>query len=269
MINEYLTYLKDNRNLSDNTIEGYNNDLRQFVKYAAAQGLRWSTIRKQHIEDFLAQLKRSDIAPTSINRKLSSIRGLMTWANHNGMIPTNPSRWIRAQKTEEKLPVAANKELLERYLATSPSTYQARIVHALISLLMDTGIRIQEAIDLRIEDVNTQQRTIMIHGKGRRERIVYYTELTERHCGLVGNMRPHYLIPISDQRTLRYMIYSELKGANIHPHAIRHLFATNLLENGADINVISKLLGHKSVKTTERYAKVSDSTMRTQYYQYH
>lgn len=272
MIQEYITYLRNNRNLASNTLEAYSKDLRNFATWAAPRGLRWSTIRQEDIENYLAEQHRAEAAATSINRHLASIRGLFTWAHHRGMLTTNPARWIRAQKTAEKLPYAADEEALTRYLDTPATTDRARTIHALIALLKDTGIRIQEAIDLRIEDVETKSQTMRIHGKGRRERTVYYTQLTIEHCSKTAGQRLGYLIPISSQRTLRLMLSEELKtvsDARIYPHAIRHLFATSLLTAGADINAIAKLLGHKSVKTTERYATLSDNATRAQYLQYH
>lgn len=270
MIQEYLEYQKKRRGLADNTLEAYAKDLLSFVGYAKRNGLRWSTLTKQDIDGYLSELDSEGKTAATINRHLSSIRGLLTWANHEGLLTTNAARFCQLKKQEERLPEQAPTEAIERYLAMDAHTERREVIQALLRLLLDTGIRIQEAIDIRRSDFNLDDMSITIHGKGRRERKVYYQQRTIEKMVRIGGRYGDNLLPQWTQRTYRQEIINELRplGIRTHPHALRHTFATSMLNKGADINVVSFLLGHKSVKTTERYAKVSNVTAMQQYRQF-
>lgn len=265
MIQEYLTYLQKNRNYSDNTIIAYANDLQAFVQYAKNEGWRWSTITKQHIDQYVASL-HDHYEPKTINRRISSLRSMLQWAMRNSYLPQNPARFVQSQKLASTLPETADKEALISYLSTPANSEQSEIIHSLIALLLDTGIRLQEAIDIKCEDINVNQRSIIIHGKGNKQRIVYFTYRTIEHNLRTANRRKGYLLPIENQHTLRYMMYDELRGiTHTHPHAIRHLWATEMITNGASLQAVSTLMGHQSVKTTERYTHIANSWVKAQY----
>lgn len=270
MIQEFLDYLRTNRNLSENTIQAYAQDLHNFVDYCKVIGLRWSTIEQSDIEDYVSNMHEAGKAAATINRHISSIRCLFTWAQTHGLLQKNAARYVRSYKQSESLPTIADKEALMKYLDTEAKTMKSRTIHGLIALLLDTGIRIQEAIDIRKEDIDMKTMSIKIHGKGRKERKVFFTTLMMQHCCSLLDLREGYLIPIENQRTLRYWMYEELKGiTKTHPHAIRHLFATSMLENGAEITAISHLLGHNSITTTQRYSHVTCNYAENQYRLYH
>lgn len=265
MIQEYLTYLEKNLNYSENTIRAYSNDLQGFAKYAKTMGWRWSTLTKQQIDQYVASL-HDHYEPKTINRRISSLRSMLQWAMRNSYLPQNPARFVQSQKLASTLPETADREALISYLGTPATSEQSEIIHALIALLLDTGIRLQEAIDIRCEDINVNQRSITIHGKGNKQRIVYFTDRTIEHNIRTANRRKGYLLPIENQQTLRYMMYDELRGiTHTHPHAIRHLWATDLIANGASLQAVSALMGHQSVKTTERYTHIANNWVKAQY----
>lgn len=265
MIHEYLTYLQQNRHYSENTVKAYQQDLHHFISWAKPHGLRWSTLTKQDIDAYVAsQYKQT--APSTINRRITALRTMLRWAMINGKVANNPARFVQAVKTTTSLPTVADKDALNRYMATEATTDKTVIVQALLAVLMDTGIRLQEAIDIRIEDINNQEKSIRIHGKGKKERIVYYTDRLIKYCYKVGNRRLGYLLPINDQMTLRYMMYDELRPyTRTHPHAIRHLWATEAISKGANIKAVAALMGHESVKTTERYTHITNEWLKSQY----
>lgn len=266
MIQEYLTYLEKNRNYSDNTIRAYRIDLQEFVKYAKTEGWRWSTLTKQHIDQYVAAL-HDHYEPKTINRRISSLRSMLQWAMRQNYLSQNPARFVQSQKLATTLPETADREALISYLSTPANTEQSEIIHALIALLLDTGIRLQEAIDIKCEDVNVKERSITIHGKGNKQRMVYFTDRTIEHNLPTANRRKGYLLPIENQQTLRYMMYDELRGTtHTHPHAIRHLWATDMIANGASLQAVSTLMGHKSVKTTERYTHIANTWVQAQYH---
>lgn len=270
MIQEFLDYQRDRKGLSENTIESYKKDLAQWVVYAKSKDLRWSTITKQDIDTWLISMHKAGKKPATINRHLSSLRGLLTWAHHEKLLTDNPARYCQLMKQEEKLPEQAPTDAIKRYLSNEPTSERSEVMHALIAILYDTGIRIQEALDLMIEDFDTNEMSIKIKGKGSQQRKVFYSTMTITHLVRIGGRYGRHLFPQYEQRTYRMMMYEELKpiGIRTHPHALRHSFATRMLNNGADIKIVSWLLGHKSVKTTERYAKVANETARQQYRQY-
>lgn len=266
MIQEYLTYLEKNLNYSENTIRAYSSDLQGFVQYAKTKGWRWSTLTKQHIDQYVADLHEI-YEPKTINRRISSLRSMLQWAMRNSYLPQNPARFVQSQKLATTLPETADRESLISYLSTPTNSEQSEIIHSLIALLLDTGIRLQEAIDIKCQDINVNQRSIIIHGKGNKQRIVYFTDRTIEHNIRTANRRKGYLLPIDNQQTLRYMMYDELRGiTHTHPHAIRHLWATDMIANGASLQAVSALMGHKSVKTTERYTHIANTWVQAQYY---
>lgn len=264
MVNEFINYQRSIKGLSPLTLRAYEKDIRQFVSWAQPKGLRWSTITKQDIDNWVRSIEEK--APATRRRKITAVRAIFTWAHHEGLLAENPARYLQSPKLAETLPMGAEPEKIANYLDTVPTTREAIICHALTALIADTGIRLQEAIDLRCQDVNIEQQTMTIHGKGNKQRTVYFTQLTVEHCARTANMRLGYLIPLTDQWALRKIMYTEL---GTHPHALRHMFATKLLNNGASLTTIGKLLGHKHSSTTERYAKVADRTARAEYNMYH
>lgn len=264
MKREFLEYEEKVRNLSQLTLKAYEKDLGAFISWAGSQGYRWSTISQADIEQYIMYLHDEGAAPATIRRAISTLRQFFTWAHHRQLLSENPARWLQSPKLKKRLPVAADLRSIWVYLQQPATTWEQQVAHAYAALLSSTGIRLQEAIDIRLEDVNTQDHTIKIHGKGRKERIIYYLSNSTRHWEKLAGQRPGFLLPISDQRTIRTIIWKEL---HTHPHAMRHAFACLMLRQGAALPVISKILGHESVKTTERYARVIDAEVKQQYYQ--
>lgn len=266
MITEYITYQAKVRNLAANTLRGYEKDLRAFARWASPQGLRWSTIAQADIDTYTSMLHDKGRKPASIRRAISSIRTLLSWAHHQQIIESNVARYCQSPKLSSTLPMPADMKKLAAYLDSPTITSQAATIHAIVALILDTGMRIQECLDVRCQDIDVKQHTIKVHGKGRKERLVYFTERTIKHCARVANKRAGYLIDESDQKAIRYMMYAE---CGTHPHAIRHTWAMMMLNNGAPIESVSALMGHASVKTTERYAKLVNTTLAEHYKQYH
>lgn len=268
MIKEFLEYSSKVKNLSENTINSYRKDLSTFTQWARSEGLRWSTIKKKDVDNFSAYLHERQKSPATIARHITSIRQLFQWAMNEGILQSNAARYCSSPRKEYKLPSTIDQSEIERYLASEASTDQSRTIHALAALIVDTGIRLQEALDIRIEDIDATNQTIKIHGKGRKERLVYYSQLTMRHCSATCNKRRGYLIDEASQIRIRYMMYSEM-GCKVHPHALRHTFATTMLNNGASIMSVQSILGHASVQTTERYCALSANNVRRAYNKFH
>lgn len=267
MIKEFITWVQDVKHLQPNTAIAYEKDLRSFAIWASAKNLRWSTISQEDIEAYVADLNQEGKSAATIRRKVSVIRRLTTWAYYHHIVETNAGKYVSSPKERETLPVPADKQMIIEFLQKPARNEEMKIAQAVVAIAADTGARLQEIIDIKREDIDGQQHTIKIHGKGGKERIVHYTNAIVPYCGAVYGKRESYIIPITNQRTIRYYIYRYC--GNTHPHAIRHLFATEMLNNGCDLVTIGRLLGHKSVTTTERYSHLSAATTRHQYETYH
>lgn len=178
-----------------------------------------------------------------------------------GYTGENPARYVSTPKLDKTLPKPIEKEAIKK--AIENSTPRTR---AILSILYETGIRISELMALNKQtDIDPTTHRINIKGKGSKERVVYYGELTS---STLNDLQ----IKDMTAREIRWDVWHALKpysnAKQLSPHAIRHTYACTMLQNGADIKVIQALLGHETVKTTERYAQVSGQQVATQYKQY-
>lgn len=263
MIQNFVNYLSINRGLSQHTVRAYEANLREFAKYIAttAPGTRWSTVTKKQIDDYVRQLVAEGLKPTSIKQHIAAIRTFYKTIKALGYDGTNPAQYVSTPKRARQLPKLVEPEAINAMLNSST----VMNTKAIVAIIWETGIRLSELQAIRAQDIDSRQQSIKIHGKGKKERTVYYGELTKRYGRYlrVASMTP---------RDIRQAVYEGLRpysqAEQLSPHAIRHSFATRLLNNGAPIEVISKLLGHESVTTTEIYCQLSNETTRQLYRHY-
>ncbi len=260
MIQEFLTYISQVRNLSSETIYGYSKDLGLFVEYMKPLSMTWRSLRKKDIDAWLMDMERAGLQPATRNRRLATVRSLLTWAHHEGLLPTNEARYCQQAKQKETLPKPLNTDEIDKYLNQQHVSTLEMVIAALIAVMVETGARIGEALAIKQADINTAEKSIILNGKGKRQRKVYYGKRTEKHlqpfiASVEGGIFPNW-----HQQYYRAEIEKALYGktGKMTPHQLRHTFATALLNNGADITTVSHLLGHKHIETTMRYAKVSN-----------
>lgn len=266
MIKEYLTYIETVRGLSANTIEGYRKDLREFVKYAADRGLRWSTLQERDVDGWLREQAQAGIAPRTRNRRLSALRGLLNWAHHKGILTQNAARFCQQAKKPDSLPKPTDLAAIDRYLGERQPGTAANIAALQIALMVESGLRISEAIMLTMEDIDTTRKTIRLRGKGNKDRYTFYGARVERELmPLMGGKGR--LFPDWSTQFYRRNIEEQLRPFTgvITPHQLRHTFATSQLNAGMPISTLSMMLGHTSVETTQVYTRVAVDTARTQY----
>ena len=255
MIANYLTYLRDIRNYSENTIISYQNDLRAFSKWAKSHmdNARWSEITRTDIDRFISDMVAAGMAPASTNRRLAAISGLYGYMKREGYNIENPCKFESRRKLSKSLPNTINEEELKRAYDNASGA-----VKTMLGILCTTGIRIQELLDLKWEDINLIDCSLCINGKGAKERMVYTTEkvLTDIAAYKTA-MNPHGQMFCISQRTARHMIWESLKpycnAKQLSPHVIRHTWATRLAKNGANVSQIGTLLGHEHLETTQKY----------------
>lgn len=258
MITEFLTYKKKIQNVADGTVTEYGKNLRAFATWVNINhpGTTWTSVTKQLIEAHMIALHDAKLKPRTITLRLAAIRSLYNWMITQGMMKNNPARYIQTPKAGSTLPQTCAIDALSKYMAKAATSQETKEVQALIAILVETGMRLQEALDVRPSDINKTEMSIVVNGKGNKQRKVYYGEMTRQKMNaLAATVNTAKGFFQHDQRWYRETMSEEMKGTinYIHPHMLRHTYATQLLTAGAQLKYVSELLGHESVKTTERY----------------
>lgn len=262
MIQEFTTYLQTCKGYSPATCEEYRKDLSKFVGWLRDNTTirRWRDVDQDTVQQYVADLVTDGLQAPTIKRRTSCLRSFYNWARIKRMTDTNPAQYVSTPKKAKKLPVLARPQDIRHSLQSPTVDNNAKLA---IALLSETGMRISELCSLTPNDINPDTHSIKINGKGNKERIVYYGNNTERLLETIKNNSGRIIK--TDTRETRHAVYMAT-GAT--PHTLRHLYATTLLNNGADIKAISTLLGHESVQTTEIYTKMDTHTLRDTYNQY-
>lgn len=275
-ISQYLEYLELEKGLSQNTIDSYRRDLYEFADYSQC-GI--NEVDRTILSTFIRHLKERNLAPTSIIRKVASLRGFFKWAYSMEVIKANPASTLEQPKIPQRLPKVISLKEIEQMLHSGLNPLQALIVE----LLYSCGLRVSELVNLKVTDIDTKSRYLRCFGKGSKERIIpvghqaidkLKTYLPEREFRIKKyNLDTKRLLITETGRLInRQDVYNFIheRGKFIHknisPHTLRHSFATHLLENGADLRVVQELLGHSDVSTTQLYTHVSKKRLKEVYF---
>jgi integrase/recombinase XerC len=293
---EFLDYLRLNRHASAHTVDAYDSDLTQFLACAAQQrGSTATTLTPndldlQVIRAFLADLYVQGQSRASVGRKLSALRTFMRYLRREGWIESDPSALAVSPKREQKVPAHLSVEEMTRLLDTPDlGDPLGRRDRAILELFYASGLRLSELVNLNLEDVNLNGRIARVMGKGAKERLVPFNTATvtavrawlrdravlrsklngrgrqeDRSDYMSNDAEPLFvnarggrLTGRSVQRLVARYVASCSTRFGISPHALRHSFATHLLERGADLRAIQELLGHVQLSTTQRYTHVN------------
>lgn len=284
-VNDYLDYLQYEKNYSKYTILNYKDDIEEFIDYIESEGLKFKDIVYSDIRFYLMYLKDNKHDDnSSIDRKLSSLRGFYKYLANNNIVQTNVFSLVNGVKKAKKLPrFFEYNELEELFNACNLDNALGQRDRLILEMLYATGVRVGELVNVKIEDIDESSRTILILGKGNKERYVTYGDycseildlyLKEGYAKLNINNSPYLFLNskggrISD-RGVRYILDQIIKKTsikkNISPHMIRHSFATHLLNAGADLLSVQKLLGHESIKATQIYTHVTTDRLKEVYF---
>jgi integrase/recombinase XerC len=298
-IDEFETYVADARRYSPQTVRAYRGDLDRFAGFwerefgeSGASRAPLSRVDTLAIRSYLASLHRARLASRSLARHLSTLRSFFRWACREGHLEKNPARAIPAPRLPKTLPRAMTLPDTERLLEADEDSPFPERDRALFELLYATGLRVSEAAGLDLEDVDFASRLLRVIGKGNKERIApfgetagdslasYLPERARRRKGspaaereegepLFVNARGGRLTTRSMARLLKRRLRAAGLPAEISPHALRHSFATHLLEAGADLRAIQELLGHASLSTTQKYTHLDAARLREVYRRAH
>lgn len=288
-INDYLAYLKDIKRYSEFTVENYERDLKSFKKYLDDDGeLSYLTIDKYQIRDYISlKLQNNSLKQRSLNRHLSALRGFYSFLVDNKKIEANPFTLIRSLKVEKKLPqVLSEGQIKELYnYKTSKDDLLNYRNQLMIRLILDSGLRLSELINLKLSNINIEENMLFVRGKGNKDRFTFYTKETkEMLIHYLENIRNKLInenteivflskqgLPINKRTFEKMLLKIKLRDSSIslHPHLLRHTFATRLLEEGADLKMVQELLGHESLSTTQIYTNISDTKLQNIYINAH
>lgn len=293
----FLDYLRLNRNASPHTVSAYESDLSQFLAFLAGQaqlpvsGLRPSAIDHLTIRGFLGELYRQGQSRATAARKLAAIRSFVRYLKREAVIENDTAAAVATPKREQRIPVHLEVDEMARLLEM-PDTSSAlgRRDRAILELLYASGLRLRELVGLDLEDVHLSAKMVRVLGKGRKERLVPFNNSAAAAIRASLADRPSF-IRASDDRSARNALFLNYKGGRlsprsvqrmvarcvsgcsarfgVSPHAIRHSFATHLLERGADLRAIQELLGHARLGTTQRYTHVNAAQLLAVYRKAH
>lgn len=267
MIQYFQYYIAHTKGYSDNTVIAYGKDLHAFAAWAKSMNpsATWSTVTQTMIQDYVMFLHGEGKENSTICRKVSAIRSLYNYFRVLGLVKSNPAQFVSSPKKAKLVPHTVEVEAIKKAIG---STHVSLKTKTMLALMMETGIRLQEMLDLQTSDFIKKDREIIIRGKGAKERKVYYGEVSARLLNAYQGTKQGRLFN-DEQREVRHAIYEALRpysqAKQVSPHAIRHTFATTMLNNGAQLTTLQAILGHESVKTTENYAKVANRTVKSEY----
>ncbi len=275
IIGEYLEYLELEKGLSQNTLEAYRRDLSEF-----SQGVEDITkVDRMSINMFIRKLRENKLAPSSIIRKIASLRGFFKWASSAGIIDKNPASTLEQPKVPQHLPKVVSIKEIEEMLHNNLTPLE----HVIMELLYSCGLRVSELVNLKTNDIDLSSKYVRCFGKGSKERIIPIGEIAKKAVTEYMTERDFLvkkynlntkllLIQNSGRLITRQDVYTfihaqgKLIHKNISPHTLRHSFATHLLENGADLRVVQELLGHSDVSTTQLYTHISKKRLKDVYF---
>ena len=298
VFDRYINYLEVERNASPYTVRNYCTDLLGNYKRGSEKGffqfLRLKKIGslgevdKQTLRDYLSYLMEQGVVKASIARKLSAIRSFYRYLAREEILTADPVQKTSSPKLDKRLPSFLTTDEMRRLLeAPDTSTPQGQRDRALLELLYASGLRVSELVKLNLEQVDLDNREIRVWGKGSKERMVLMGEpaaravtayLTQGRPELLGEKRRNALfLNRYGERLTERSVQSILEeyaniadiGKRVHPHMVRHTFATHLLDGGADLRVVQELLGHASLSSTQIYTHVSKSQAKKVYLSAH
>ena len=271
VLEEYLIYINNVKNYSQNTIKSYNSDIKHYFENTESVG---------EFSSYLKHLNKNKYSKTSINRKITSIRTFLSWAVDNNYFNQNQIKIVNNLKVEKKLPNVLTASYINRLLDNLPESSEKDIRDkAILELMYSSGLRVSEVSNLTLNSIN-KNNSIRVLGKGSKERVLPMTKKayvsTKKY---IETSRPkfendkskNYLFlgvrggQLSDREIRRIVKFR----TGTFPHSIRHTFATHLLEGGADLRIVQELLGHNDPSTTQIYTHVSKKQLQKKYKQSH
>ena len=292
-INEFCNYMLLEKNLSINTINSYKKDILQMKNYVLIKFKNKINIKdilsKEIFDKYLIYLYDREYKPSTLARKLSSLKSFVIFLEDEKVISANPTKYLKFPKLARKIPKTLNQDIIDILL--NNSKYLSLRDSTIIELIYATGIRASELINIKITDIDFNEATLRILGKGSKERIIpihdlalnliskYWKNEIYNHNKLVKNNKIKFnrdllFLNIYGKKLSRQGLWYIIKNiakklgldmSKVSPHVLRHTFATHLLYNGVPIRHLQELLGHSNISTTQIYTHLSDQYIESEY----
>ena len=305
---DFLSYLKNERGYSQNTIKSYDNDIKIFVEYCFSlfqqKKIHIKLIDNKVIKSFIAKEKKKGSKDNTINRKISSLKSFFNYLYNFEIVEDNPANYIRSRKQNKKLPFFIRQdhiiELMNKPLNMNlkDSRYkkdnkakkyitnklEGLRDQAIMELFYSTGLRLSELLGINICDIDEKKQSVKVLGKGNKERIVMIGKvalnsinsyLSKQGKSLISNFDDPLFVNNKGKRLSKRTLQRRLKRyldetiSNGSAHTLRHTFATHLMERGADILTVKELLGHSSLSTTQIYTQLNPEIIKKVYQEKH
>ena len=288
IVKGYVRYLKLQRNMSGNTLDAYQRDLRKLLDYLEREGKDVRDVTLEDLEHFSAGLHDIGIQARSQCRILSGVRSFFRFLQLDGYRDDDPTELLESPQTGDHLPeVLSTAEVDQLEASIDLSKWEGHRNRAIIEVLFSCGLRVSELVNLKLSDLYLEEEYVRVIGKGSKERLVPISRRAIQELSYWFDDRSHMNIKPGEEdfvflnrrgahltRTMiLIMIKRQAEAAGIHktisPHTLRHSFATALLEGGADLRIIQALLGHESIGTTEIYTHIDTSMLRKEILEHH
>lgn len=288
LVKGYVRYLKLQRNMSGNTLDAYQRDLRKLLDYLEREEKNVLEVTLEDLEHFSARLHDIGIHPRSQCRILSGVRSFFRFLQLDGYREDDPTELLESPQIGEHLPEVLSPQEIDRLEASIDlSKWEGHRNRAIIEVLFSCGLRVSELVNLKLSDLYLDEEYVRVFGKGSKERLVPISRRAIQELQFWFDDRCHMTIKPGEEdyvflnrygkHLTRTMILIMIKRQadmagiqkTISPHTLRHSFATALLEGGADLRIIQALLGHESIGTTEIYTHIDTSMLRKEILEHH
>lgn len=283
-VKEFLSYIQVEKGLAQHTLESYARDLARLKSWSVAKRRPLLELTRADLRQWIASLTRDGLAPTSVSRAVSAVRGFYRFLMLDGHLKRNPAEDLDTPQRFSYLPRFLTEDEINRLLAAPDvSTDDGIRDRAILELMYATGFRVSEVVSLKQSDVDLQAGLVVCHGKGSKERCVPLGKSAihwlQQYMAVRAAYGKQHAVPMFLHRGKafdRHVIWSMIKRCsqsvginNVSPHTLRHSFATHLLQHGADSRSVQALLGHSDISTTQIYTHITDVHLRSAYQRFH
>jgi integrase/recombinase XerD len=287
----FKSFLQLEKSLSANSVEAYLHDVEKLYQYVSARkdNVELAQLELSHLQDFLAWINELGMSPTSQARIISGLKSFFQYLVLENILNRNPTELLEAPKTRRKLPDTLSIEELQLIFdSIDVSTAEGTRNKTILETLYSCGLRVSELTDLRISNIYVDVEFIRVIGKGNKERLIPIGQEALKHILLYKEGYRNKVMPKKGNEDIlflnrrggklsRVMIFYIIKEytakagikKNIHPHTLRHSFATHLIEGGADLRAVQEMLGHESISTTEIYTHLDRDFLRDTIHRFH
>ena len=289
-LDEFLAHLEHERGLSRNTVSAYARDLRSAAAFFSRQNIEaWQSIKGHHIRAFVSDGHRQGLSGKSLSRHLSSMRTLFGYLIREGLARNNPALGVSAPKTKQKLPRTLDTDQVSRLLSVEGSSWHVLRDRAMLELFYSSGLRLSELVGSDLNSIDWSDCTIRVLGKGNKERQVPVGSMaitaikdwlavrsdlpTSKRCcdeeALFVSERGSRIAHRSVQSRLNHWTRTQNIPGRVHPHMLRHSFASHMLESSGDLRAVQEMLGHADISTTQIYTHLNFQHLAEVYDQAH